>query len=88
MSCMALHEDKVWLVGGWTPTFIKDETWILQRDETWSKGPYLKMGRFNHACGTFHQLDVEILVVAGGENDKTLNSVELHYQGAAEFVIG
>ena len=75
---------KVYLIGGYQSDRDNSETskktWIIDPTNgfVFNRGPDLNEERFYHSCGKFNYNGRDILIVAGGVNEKGfLDSVEI-----------
>ena len=96
--CMVTFAKSPWIIGGYTGVNetskeVSMETFFV-KDGEWVNGPDLINGRASLACAVFEstsfaQDQVDIIVVAGGENlDGNIKYIEMHIRDTPFFFRG
>lgn len=96
--CMVTFAGVPWIIGGFTgeneeSKEVSMET-FFEKDGIWTNGPDLINGRGNLACTvfeskSFNQDQVDIIVVAGGEDlDGNIKYIEMHIRDTPFFFRG
>jgi N-acetylneuraminic acid mutarotase len=90
--CMVtVNSTTVMVIGGWQYGYSGKTFFFTFGQESWTEGPELKNKRTSHTCGKIKrnkESQEMSIIVAGGNDDSYLSSVEILDEGSKEWETG
>ena len=80
MCAIKISKNEIFVIGGWDGSSRRNEVWIYDPQNGFARtqGSSLTIGRIYHSCSTMRDGEKTLIVVAGGQSTKYLDSVEIY----------